>query len=223
MNTINIAALQTMSDADVMAMTTPDLANTFGAEFARMRGFAQNNPHHCYDLLRHTMETFRQVDIEGLSTQAGNELRIAALYHDVGKPDVAMQKNGRTVFYGHADASRKIAAEILADVLEGDSLSRVLFYIEQHDAFISFKETAPEGHKYIQVINPQTVMKAVTRIQRKAAEQGKYVPSIEDFKRMLRLCMADAAAQAEEVYMDGKLVDSRADKIKRLKAILACL
>lgn len=79
------------------------LSNWFGQDFAMMQGYSQNNPHHCYSLLEHTLQTLLALDCEGLCDSERLELQIAALYHDVGKPKVAFEKNGKTVFYNHAN------------------------------------------------------------------------------------------------------------------------
>lgn len=83
------------------------LTDILGADFAKMKGYSQNNPHHCYDLLEHTVKTVEALKLDGLTAGEADELKIAALYHDIGKPVVAFEKNGRTVFYYHARESKK--------------------------------------------------------------------------------------------------------------------
>lgn len=117
-----------------------ELKEMLGDEFATMKGYAQNNPHHCYNLLEHTVRTAAGMDCSGLSDEDAVQLRVAALFHDIGKPVVAFQKNGKTVFYNHGKESRKIAEKRLPESgIEGSELKKILFYIEHHDDFISFK------------------------------------------------------------------------------------
>ena len=78
--------------------SSEELKEMLGDEFAAMKGYAQNNPHHCYNLLEHTVRTAAGMDCSGLSDEDAVQLRVAALYHDIGKPVVAFQKNGKTVF-----------------------------------------------------------------------------------------------------------------------------
>ena len=73
-----------------------------------MVGYNQCNPHHCYDLFQHSLHA-----VERLSDEAGSLLRVAAFFHDIGKPDVAKKKDERLVFYGHAGKSAKIVKPIL--------------------------------------------------------------------------------------------------------------
>ena len=117
-----------------------ELKEMLGDEFAAMKNYAQNNPHHCYNLLEHTVRTVGGVDCGNISDEDAVQLRVAALLHDIGKPVVAFQKNGKTVFYNHGKESRKIAEKRLPESgIEGSELKKILFYIEHHDDFISFK------------------------------------------------------------------------------------
>lgn len=75
-----------------------ELKEMLGDEFAAMKNYAQNNPHHCYNLLEHTVRTVGEMDCGNISDEDAVQLRVAALLHDIGKPVVAFQKNGKTVF-----------------------------------------------------------------------------------------------------------------------------
>jgi tRNA nucleotidyltransferase (CCA-adding enzyme) len=69
----------------------PGLAKTFG--------FEQNNPWHIYDVFEHTMHVIE-------NTPPIGSLRIAALFHDLGKPNVYKEEtktreDGSTYQVGH--------------------------------------------------------------------------------------------------------------------------
>ena len=87
------------------SLTKEQVDSLLGEKFSRMVGFDQNNVHHCYDLWGHTIHTVASLDVQGLSVEKANNIKIAALYHDIGKPDVVMEKNGKNVFYGHVKKS----------------------------------------------------------------------------------------------------------------------
>lgn len=200
-----------------------ELARMFGKDFAMMKGYSQNNPHHCYDLLEHTLRTLVAIDCDGLSENEAKELKLAALYHDIGKPKVAFEKNGKTVFYNHAIESRKIANKELRKFnLDENVLSRILFYIEYHDAFISFKlpsEIKDKNNPFIIPIEKETVNSKIISIQKACAAKGIYVPTYKDFLLLLRLCLADIEAQSNEVFQNGILIDSKKMKVERLETI----
>ena len=86
-------------------------------EILPMRGFNQHNPHHCYDVLEHTAYVVK-------NTPPDKTLRLAALFHDIGKPVVfVMDADGIGHFYGHQKVSRDIAHDVLLR-LKADNRTR---------------------------------------------------------------------------------------------------
>ena len=160
--------------------SSEELKEMLGDEFAVMKDYAQNNPHHCYNLLEHTVRTAAGMDCSGLSDEDAVQLRVAALFHDIGKPVVALQKNGKTVFYNHGKESRKIAEKRLPESgIEGSELKKILFYIEHHDDFISFKlkENIKEDkngkeNPFIIPVTKENVEKKIHFVQKKCKEKG---------------------------------------------------
>jgi len=199
------------------------LNQMFGRAFARMKNFDQNNPHHCYDLLIHTLQTVAGLDRFCNDSEVLPMLRVAALFHDIGKPSVAQEKNGRSVFYGHAAKSAEISAPLLTQIgYSQDEVSLVLFYIAHHDDFISFKlrdEMPDKPNPYIKEINKNNIESQIKSTIRKCREMGSYIPSKYDYLNLMDLCCADASAQSEHVVMNGVCVDGSKQKIKRMKAI----
>lgn len=200
-----------------------DLYEKLGSDFAKMKGFDQNNPHHCYDLLTHTLQTVAGLDKYCNDADALPLLRVAALFHDIGKHVVFQEKNGRSVFYGHAAKSAEISAPLLTQIgYSQDEVSLVLFYIAHHDDFISFKlrdEMPDKPNPYIKEINKNNVESQIKSTIRKCRETGSYIPSKHDYLNLMDLCCADASAQSEHVIMNGVCVDGSEQKIKRMKGI----
>ena len=93
-----------------------------------MVGFGQRNPHHCYDLLEHTLHALDAVPPE-------ESLRFAALLHDVGKPDCfSLDEDGVGHFYGHAARSAALADAMLVRLRAGNALrEEVTELIRRHD------------------------------------------------------------------------------------------
>lgn len=207
--------------------SSEELKEMLGDEFAVMKDYAQNNPHHCYNLLEHTVRTAAGMDCSGLSDEDAVQLRVAALFHDIGKPVVAFQKNGKTVFYNHGKESRKIAENRLPELgIEGSELEKILFYIEHHDDFISFKlkkniKTGKNGkvNPFIIPVTKENVEKKIISVQKKCRERGIYIPTVEDYKILMQLCYADAMAQSPRVIEKGVQIDSVEEKVTRLKAV----
>ena len=192
-----------------------------GEEVAQMVDYDQRNPHHCYDLFLHTLHT-----VQFVGCNSPTPLLVAAFFHDIGKPYVAQEKQGRLVFYGHAQKSSEIARPLLRSLgytrLQTD---HICFYISHHDDFISWvlpAESYDHENPYLIEI---TVDNVATHI-RKVAAGNESLPNIESYELwsdLLLLCQADASAQTEFVYRDGALVDSREHKLKKVDAIRIAL
>ena len=76
-------------------------------EFDRMMETAQNTPYHSYSVGNHTLAVLENVP-------PIPALRVAALLHDVGKPDCRKtDQNGRDHFFGHAGKGAELAKVIL--------------------------------------------------------------------------------------------------------------
>ena len=76
-------------------------------ELQPMYGFQQHSKYHNLDVWQHTLSVLSGVPQECI-------LRLAALFHDVGKPHTfTMDKNGRGHFYGHEPVGAEMAKEIM--------------------------------------------------------------------------------------------------------------
>ena len=99
-------------------------------EFNAMKGFNQHNKWHIYDVLEHTA-----VAVE--STPDVLHLRLAMLFHDVGKvQSFTMDENGVGHFYGHGEKSAKIVKEYL-DAYKYDNNTKEAVYdlVKHHDLY----------------------------------------------------------------------------------------
>lgn len=97
-----------------------DYVNVIGVvipELLPMRGFAQNNPAHVYDVLEHTAAVVNNAPQK-------EDIRLAALFHDIGKPkSYSEDEKGVGHFYGHERESAHIAEDVLRR-LKSDRLTK---------------------------------------------------------------------------------------------------
>jgi poly(A) polymerase len=84
------------------------LLSQFAPELTAMYGVTQN-VYHIYDVWTHTLKA-----MEALPGDAGPMLRIAALFHDIGKPGTrSVDENGNVHFYGHQRTGEEIAKKVM--------------------------------------------------------------------------------------------------------------
>ncbi len=95
-------------------------------EFDACMETEQNNPHHCYSVGDHTLAAMQAVPPDKV-------LRLAMLFHDIGKPDtLTTDENGVHHFHGHPavseEMSRKILRRLKFDNRTTDQVTRLVRY-----------------------------------------------------------------------------------------------
>jgi tRNA nucleotidyltransferase (CCA-adding enzyme) len=97
--------------------------------------FNQNNKYHKHDIYEHILNV-----TDGCKESGDFIIRLAALLHDIGKPQAyVVDSEGHGHFYGHPAVSAEIAKGIFEKelVLTTKQRDRALELIEYHDMFIS--------------------------------------------------------------------------------------
>lgn len=191
-----------------------------GNETAAMVGFEQKNPHHCYDLMNHVLYTVDEMNLKISEIKTSIDLlRTAAFFHDIGKPNVAVEKENRLVFYGHAKRSAEISEDLLSKLgYKADEIQLISFYISHHDDFISFvlpTEKYDKENPYLIEITADNILK---HINSKSVQNSNYT-NIDIWHDLLVLCHADISAQSERVLMNGVQVDSKEHKLSKISEI----
>ncbi len=143
-----------------------------------MRGVRQG-PYHHLDVWRHSLETVKQVEAlfselkrnkeiqayldEAISSGRKRKslLKLAGLFHDIGKPGVLRRKAGKTIFHGHERLGTQISEEIIRRLKlsndEWGALSKMVFWhlrpgyladssaLSKRAKFRYFRDTQEEG------------------------------------------------------------------------------
>jgi len=109
-----------------------DIVGQVIGELLPLRGFDQRTPYHIYDVLEHTAYCME-------NTPATPLVRWAALFHDTGKPEAfSTDKAGVGHFYGHAEASTRIAREAMRRLKFPNALADdVATLVEYHDVIFA--------------------------------------------------------------------------------------
>ena len=104
-------------------------------ELRKLDGFPQNTPYHIYDVWMHTIKVVS-------NSKRTEELRVAALLHDIAKPDChTYDKNGTSHFKGHP----KLGAEKAIKILRTLRFSNV--FINTVYNLILLHDMYPDGNK----------------------------------------------------------------------------
>lgn len=93
-----------------------------------MVDFDQMHPHHDLDVWNHTLKVLDDLKDEDL------ELKIAGLFHDIGKPFSYEQDGEIRHFKGHPEYSTRIAKSVLSRLgYEQDTIKNVCYLVKTHD------------------------------------------------------------------------------------------
>lgn len=128
--------LLTDSAADILEKYV-DVFGVFIPELMMMVGFEQKTKWHVYDVFKHTMVALKNSPKDLI-------VRLAVLFHDVGKPHVCVEDaEGFRHFRGHQKVSCELAGEILRRLrADNKTRERVCKLILHHDDRIPVEETA---------------------------------------------------------------------------------
>lgn len=97
-------------------------------EFDAAMETPQVHPHHCFCVGEHILHSM-------LLAEADKVLRLAMLFHDIGKPAVlTLDEDGTTHFHGHAAVSARLAKEVLRRwKTDNDTIDKVCRLVQYHD------------------------------------------------------------------------------------------
>lgn len=113
---------------DVFSVFIPQLENCVG--------FEQHTKYHNRDVFEHILTTVSAI-------KPVKHLRLAMLFHDIGKPDYfTKDENGTGHFKGHAAGSYAIAEQVLKNLkYDKETTKKVLELIKSHDIILENRES----------------------------------------------------------------------------------
>lgn len=134
-------------------------------------GFVQKTKYHDKDIYNHTLGVLE-------NTESKLELRLAALFHDIGKPEVfSIDENGQGHFFGHEKVSSKLCKDILQRLkFDNRTIEKVCILVYEHMNRNSSMKT-------------KAIKKFITRV------------GLDNLQELFQLQIADIKASAYE-YQD---------------------
>jgi len=135
-----------------------DVFSVIIPELKRMEGFDQHSSYHDRDLLEHTLSVL------SLLENREPDLCLAALLHDIGKPDVFVLDD---MGFGHMKKHQEVSYRIALNFLEkyrfpNDEKKEIGDLVRLHDAF---PETRSAVRRYLSEYSPE-FMKKLSDLQR---------------------------------------------------------
>jgi len=103
-------------------------------------GVSQNK-HHIYDIYEHSLRSLKVAAEKGFNT----EVRFAALFHDIGKPETKQGEGPDSTFYNHDYVGAKFTARILQRLkFPNKFIDKVVLLVRNH-MFVSDPERLTES------------------------------------------------------------------------------
>lgn len=169
-------------------------------ELDALRGVEQN-PYHHSDVYGHTLEVLERVleleaDPGAVAGEGGAEvsavlgepladeltraeaMRLAALFHDVGKPETRrVGEEGRILFIGHDEAGARIVRELCARMSTSRRLAAYLESLTRNHlrlGFLVHERPLPRRrvYEYLKATEPETVDVTLLTVADRLATQG---------------------------------------------------
>lgn len=153
-------------------------------EIMRCIDFNQRNPHHDKTVFEHILSVLD-------SSPSDLVIRLAALLHDIGKPDsFTIDEKGIGHFYGHELKSRDIAESLLKRLkFDNNTIKRVKILVLEH------------MHRYTK-LKPASIKKFITRV------------GIENLNDLFELQRADIKGSASP--FDFSSIEYMKDEVQKI-------
>ena len=191
-------AFDVMQRHGLLAITAPELLESVGCE---------QNRHHAFDVWNHALRCLDECPPEPV-------LRVAGLFHDVGKPRsrALSEKTQDFTFYDHDRIGAEMAEPILSRLrFSNDERSRVVSLIRHH--ILCYDETWSDAavRRWLRRVGPELAPDLYALGRADVLAKGK--DPKDDLARLValeahaaRLVAAGAALGAKDLAADGRVL-----------------
>jgi len=158
----------------------------------KMLGVNQNKQAHLYDVWEHSLRTLQHAADKKLELK----IRLAALFHDIGKPATKREVGNKTTFYGHDVVGAKITRETLSDLrFSKEIIEEVSNLVRWHMFFSDTEEiTASAVRRLIKNVGKENIwnLMELRKCDRVGTGRPKEEPyRLRKFEAMLEEVMSD--------------------------------
>ena len=187
-------AIRIMKAIGLLKYILPEIDKMKGVEHEYSLGRHQEG-----DVYKHTLMVLQ-------NAKPGVENQLAALLHDVGKPETQQTVEGIIRFIGHEKAGGEMAAAIMKRLkFDSETVNRVKTMVENHmrPHFLVREDTGPKAlRKFIREVGQELVGAVLDLAE--ADQLGQMPPDnmIPDLRKDIEIVMAPVA-QAEKLPING--------------------
>ncbi len=195
---------------DVIAQFMPELAPCFD--------FEQNSKYHCYDVWEHTLHAIEP-------SEPDLSVRLALLFHDIGKPHCYTEDADGGHFKGHAQISLRLSEDILRRLrFDNATTEEILALVERHDLPLSSEPRLVK--RLMQRLPDRTILRLleIQRCDRLAHAEGYETPPavLDEIPRVMQqIRAADECLSLKSLAVKGNdLMEIGVPAGKQLGALL---
>ncbi len=163
---------------NLLTYIIPELENTIGVS---------QNKHHIYDVWEHSLKSLDYAARKNFSL----EIRLASLFHDIGKPQVKQGEGENATFYNHEIVGAKITKKILTRLcFPKEIVDKVTLLVKYHLFYYNVEEVTEAGvRRFIKRVGKENIDDLIK--VREADRIGSGVPKARPYRLRHLLFMID--------------------------------
>lgn len=179
------------------------LLKEFAPEFLEMQGVTQDGGH-IYDVWEHTLHA-----LESLPKEAGLTLRLAVLFHDIGKPRTkTTDSEGRIHFYGHEELGAQIAERVLNRLrFPNAEITRVARLVAMHMRIGEYRPEWKDAavRRLMRDAGPDTPdLLALARADRRGSGPHASIEGLDELEKRMEHILTSMPVHSLESPLNGR-------------------
>ncbi|KKP42926.1 MAG: PolyA polymerase [Parcubacteria group bacterium GW2011_GWA2_33_14] len=161
--------IELLRELDILKFIIPELQENYGVG---------QNKHHIYDCYQHALKALEYA----AKKKFNMPVRLASLFHDIGKPRVKVGEGKESTFYNHEVLGAKMAFQILNRLkFPNKDIEKIVNLIRHHMFYYNVDEVSESSvRRLVKKVGPEN-MEELLQL-READRIGSGVPKAEPYK-----------------------------------------